>query len=107
MSTEVNTTIEILGKTYQIKCPEADVAALHQAAEYLEQKMTEMRDTGNVLSIDRIAVITALNISHQFLSLEKQTTLQANTIQHSIKSLESKLENALLKSMRLEISSAE
>ena len=34
-TTQVNTTIEILGKPYSIRCEEHEVALLQQAAEYL------------------------------------------------------------------------
>jgi cell division protein ZapA len=66
-------SIEILGKTYQIKCHAHEVSSLQKAAEFLEEKMRVTRDGAGVLSIDRIAVITALNIAHQFLNLENLT----------------------------------
>lgn len=94
MTKEASTTIEIMGKTYQIKCPENEVQALQKAAHYLEDKMQELRDSGKVLSMDRIAVLVALNISHQYLSLESENNAAMDTIQGRLQSLYKKLNHA-------------
>lgn len=107
MSNEVSgTTIEIMGKAYHIKCPETEVNALQQAAQYLEEKMRIMRDAG-VMNIDRAAVITALNVVHQLLSLEQQKNTHFQKINQRLSDLQHKVERVLSQSAQLELHPAE
>src|SRR5690349_21749044 len=107
MSNELSdTAIQIMGKVYQIKCPEADVSALHKAAQYLEEKMHMMRDAG-VVSLDRVAIITALNVVHQLLTVEKQKNHYFQSINQRIMDLQGKVELALSQSAQMELQSAE
>jgi cell division protein ZapA len=99
-------TIEILGKSYQIKCPPSEIDSLQQAAAYLEEKMRITRDVAGVLSIDRIAVVTALNIAHQFVNQENQKNNYLR-MEQGLKTLQNKLENALHPHAQLELSSVE
>ena len=61
--TQVN--IKILEKEYQISCPASERAALLDSAEMLNRKMREIRDTGKVIGLDRIAVMAALNMANE------------------------------------------
>jgi cell division protein ZapA len=63
-------TVNILDRDYQISCSPEEEALLRSAATYLDEKMREVRDRGNVIGIDRIAVMAALNIAHEFLQLK-------------------------------------
>ena len=101
-----HTSIEIMGKIYQIKCPEDEVPALRRAAEYLQEKMRHMRETG-VLSIDRVAVITALNIVHQLLTVEQHKNQYAQTVNQRLLDLQAKVDLALAQSAQMELQSAE
>lgn len=107
MSNETpDTSVEIMGKVYQIKCPEDEVPALRRAADYLQEKMRKMRETG-VLSVDRVAVITALNIVHQLLTVEQHKDQQAQSINLRLSELQTKVEQALALSAQMELQSAE
>src|SRR5690348_3583572 len=101
-----DTPIEIMGKTYQIKCPESEVSALHRAAEYLEEKMHDMREAG-ILSLDRVAIITALNVVHQLQTLERQKSHHLQMMNQRLLDLQAKVENALAQSAQMELQSAE
>lgn len=72
-------TVNILDRDYQIACKSEEKESLIAAAKFLDQKMREIRDRGNVIGIDRIAVMAALNITHDFLQLkpleEEQRTI--------------------------------
>lgn len=93
----IRTTIEILGKTFQIKCSPNDVESLQRSAMYLEDKMNAMREEGKVLSLDRIAIITALNITHQFLMLESQTRHEKQTMTQRLNDIHTKMDASLSK----------
>lgn len=99
----INTTIEILGKPYPIRCAESEANGLQQAAEYLNQKMLEVRDSGKAINLERIAIITALNIAHQFLQLDQQKTTLFSKINQRINFLQDKVDTALNKTLQTEL----
>lgn len=70
-------TVRLLDKEYQIACPDDERDALTESAELLHRKMKEIRDSGKVIGVDRIAVMAALNLCHEMLQ-GKSSTLQAD-----------------------------
>jgi cell division protein ZapA len=64
-------SIRILEKEYQVACPIEERTDLLDAAEYLNGKMREIRDTGSVLGLDRIAVMAALNLANELLKVKR------------------------------------
>ena len=84
----------ILDKAYKIACPPSEQDNLRRSAQYLDRKMREIRGSGKVIGLERIAVIAALNISHELLSLRQQQAGQTASPEH-IAQLLQKLENAL------------
>jgi cell division protein ZapA len=99
----IGATIEILGKYYQIRCPESQQQALHEAAAFLNDKMKEVQDTGKVIDPQRIAVITALNISYLYLQQDQQKSSFMGKINQKISQLQDKLDHAINKSMQAEL----
>jgi len=61
-------TINLLGREFRVACREGDEAALLASVEYVNRRMKEVRDTGKVAGNERIALLAALNIAHEFLS---------------------------------------
>ena len=59
--------VQILGKEYPVACSPEEQHELLIAARYLDEKMRMIRDTGRVIGTERIAVMAALNIAHEFL----------------------------------------
>jgi cell division protein ZapA len=59
--------VKILEKEYQISCPADERKALIDSAEMLNLKMREIRDSGKVVGLDRIAVMAALNIANDLI----------------------------------------
>lgn len=99
----VNTTIEILGKPYPIRCPESELQSLQEAAEYLNQKMSEVQESGKAINIERIAIITALNIAYQFLQIDQQKSTLVSKINQRISNLQDRLDTAINKPMQTEL----
>lgn len=64
-------SIRILEKEYQVACPVEERTDLLDAAEYLNGKMREIRESGAVMGLDRIAVMAALNMANELLKLKK------------------------------------
>ena len=77
--TQPNTvTVHILDKEYCIACPADERANLESAARYLDGKMREIRSSGKVIGADRIAVMAALNITHDLLHKQERPDVQAS-----------------------------
>jgi len=64
--------IRILEKEYFITCPHEERSALLDSAEFLNNRMREVRDGGKVVGLDRIAVMVALNLTNELLQLKKR-----------------------------------
>ena len=64
--------VQILGKEYPVSCPDDEQHELLIAARYLDEKMREIRDIGRIIGTERIAVMAALNITHELLQLRQR-----------------------------------
>ena len=60
--------VTILDREFRVACPEDERAELLESVSYLDKKMREVRDTGKVATIERIAIMAALNITHELLT---------------------------------------
>lgn len=103
MSNALPINISILDKEYKIACPSGEQPALIASAEYLDSKMREVRDGGNIIGSERIAVITALNIAHELLNSNKLNGELGEILPPRLKSLENKINEALQKARQMEI----
>jgi len=96
-------TIHILDKEYMIACTEDERHDLQRSADYLDTKMREIRDSGKIIGSDRIAVMAALNISHELLTQGGGTTQTDTSVGTRIRSIQEKIDDALYRSRQLEI----
>lgn len=95
MSTETSTLeVFILDKSYRISSPESEQDSLRASAQYLDRKMREIRGGGKVIGLERIAVIAALNITHELLSASRQVEADTDS-RAAIARLISKVEKSL------------
>ena len=60
-------SVRILDKEYQVACPPEERTDLLDSAEVLNAMMLEIRDSGRVVGLDRIAVMAALNMANDLL----------------------------------------
>jgi cell division protein ZapA len=103
MSKPLAINISILDKEYKIACPSGEQPALLASAEYLDNKMREVRDSGSIIGSERIAVITALNIAHELLNSNQQSDKLDKGLSPRLKNLENKISEALQKARQMEI----
>ena len=74
MSAELQTVrVHILDKDYQVACPAEQRDALVESARYLDQQMRAIRQSGKVIGLERIAVMAALNITHELIQRGEQS----------------------------------
>ena len=59
--------ISIMGRNFRVSCKDEEQAGLLEAVDYLNRRMEEIRDQGKIVGLERIAIMAALNITHDFL----------------------------------------
>ena len=103
MTESLPISVSILDKDYKIVCPAGEQPALLASEEYLDGKMREVRDSGNIMGSERIAVITALNITNELLNASRGNDVVSGEISPRLKNLESKISLVLERARQLEI----
>jgi cell division protein ZapA len=88
-------TIRILEKEYNVACPAEEKPALVASAELLNHKMREIRDSGKVVGLDRVAVMAALNLANELLKAQGQDEELKNIVGLRIKAMREHLDTAL------------
>lgn len=88
--------INILGREFRVACPESEQDALLFAAQYLDQKMREIREQGKVIGVERIAVMAALNIAFELHNRPKQNGVDISAMERKIELMEAMIDKALL-----------
>lgn len=85
--------VKILDKEYQVACPREERQALQQSAQLLDERMKAIKGTGAVIGLERIAVMAALNLSHELLQAKSSGGSSAATT--DIQRLHDKADQAL------------
>ncbi len=96
-------SVRILEKEYQVACPASERTALLDSAEILNQRMREIRDSGKVVGLDRIAVMAALNMANELLSARESEKSIENTLGDRIRVLSDRVESALGSTQQLDL----
>jgi cell division protein ZapA len=63
----VQLDIRILGREFKVACKEEERAELLEAVSYVDAKMREIRDSGKIAGVERVAIMAALNIANDLL----------------------------------------
>jgi cell division protein ZapA len=95
--------VTILEKEYLIACEESEKESLRSSADFLNQKMNEMKRDGGVIGSERIAVMTALNITNELLAYKKENQDYTSSIDSTLKRLQSKINDALVRDTQMDI----
>jgi cell division protein ZapA len=93
--------VNLLGRTYRVACDDREREALMQAVAYLDGKMNEIRKAGKVMGAERIAVMAALNVAHELLSVRLGTGLDVGQAKRRLLALESQIDAAIAKQEKL------
>ena len=70
--------VNILDKDYQVSCPPEERRALDNAAAELDGRMRAIRASGNIIGVERIAVMAALNLCHELQSIKENQPSSPN-----------------------------
>ncbi len=96
MSGEIKTLdIKILDRELRVACPEEERGELLDAVAYLDRKMREIRDAGKIASVERIAIMAALNITHELLSIKVGKGVDLADFKRRMAAMETAIDEAL------------
>ncbi|NOR18980.1 MAG: cell division protein ZapA [Xanthomonadales bacterium] len=95
--------VKILEKEYQISCKADERAALLDSAELLDSKMRQIRESGKVTGLDRIAVMAALNMANELLLARGQGETLETDAAVRIQAMRERVESALQHGQQLEL----
>jgi cell division protein ZapA len=96
-------SVRIMEKEFVVACPYEERAALLDAAEFLNGRMREIKESGKVVGLDRIAVMAALNLAHEFLKTRDRESKLDSGAGHRVRALRERVEGALEKGQQLEL----
>lgn len=96
-------SVRILEKEYFVACPPEERAALLDSAELLNGRMKEIRDSGKIVGLDRIAVMAALNLAHEVIRLRARDSGSEQETTHRLRHLRERVEAALENGQQLEL----
>ena len=88
-------SVAILEREYQFTCQPEERTALKEAAAFLDERMREVKGAGRLMALERVAVMTALNLSDELLKLQKNEKQRQDTVDSRIRLLADELDNAL------------
>ena len=91
----VSVTVRIFDKEYVVSCPSEDREDLLASARELDQRMQEMRTSGKVLGVERMAVLAALNVIYERDQIKSNRGGALDSAQEAIRRLENKLDAAI------------
>lgn len=94
-SDPVAVVIQILDKEYTVACPPEERDGLLESARQLSARMREVRDSGKVMGAERMAVMTALNVIHEYNRERQERDRIISETDAAIRALEGKLAGAL------------
>jgi cell division protein ZapA len=101
MSDTKSLQITIMGRDFRVACAEHEQAGLLQAVDYLNKKMLEIRDSGKVIGLERIAIMAALNIAHEFLSVKVGGRFDMAELKRRMTNMETAIDQAMSEQAKL------
>lgn len=95
MTETVQVKLQILGKDYLLGCPESERVTLVESAAYLNRKLQEVKQGGKVVSNERMVVVSALNIIHEYFQYKNEVEKDQLNLNSELLSLQDKISLAL------------
>ncbi|MEX1033338.1 MAG: cell division protein ZapA [Cellvibrionaceae bacterium] len=94
MSDSHTVTVSLLDKDYQIACPPDEQEALYRASRSLDARLRAIRDGGNVVGLERVVIMAALNLSYE-LQAANERSANSSLDDDLLQTLSDKVDRAL------------
>ena len=96
-------SVRILDKEYQVACPANERTDLLDSAEILNTKMREIRDSGRIVGLDRIAVMAALNMANDLIHAQVRDQALDGDISDRLKHISDRVDSVLSNTQQLDL----
>lgn len=93
--------ISIMGREFRVACPENEEATLLQAVQLLDTRMHDIRSNGKVIGLEKIAIMAALNMTHEFLQTKVPGGIDIGAFQRRIDGMNSTIDAVLQEQTQL------
>jgi cell division protein ZapA len=93
--------ITIMGRNFRVSCKEDEQASLLEAVEYLNRRMEEIRDQGKIVGLERIAIMAALNITHEYLGAKVGGDFDMAAFKRRMNQMETVIDQAMAEQAKL------
>ena len=87
--------VSILDKEYLISCPDDEREQLLAVADFINEKLLEVRQTGNVIGTERTVIMAMLNIANELLAYKRENKDYTESVDVVVKRLQTKIDGAL------------
>ncbi len=94
MSTAKSVDVQIMGREFAVSCTDEEYQGLMDAVDYLDKKMRDIRDSGKISGVERIAIMAALNLSHEVLNT-KSGDIDIGDYKRRITVMQSQIDEAI------------
>jgi cell division protein ZapA len=103
--TDERTTVnvKIFGREYPFSCPADQVESLEKAARSLNERMNEIQEAGRLSSTERIAVMAALNATHELMALQEKHERYAKSVNEYVQRMQDRLKESLQEDQQLSL----
>lgn len=85
--------VSIMGRNFTVSCTDEERPGLINAVNFLDKKMRDIRDSGKVIGVERIAIMTALNLAHELLN-SKSGDIDVGDIRRRIAIMQDQIDEA-------------
>ncbi|RUO28054.1 cell division protein ZapA [Aliidiomarina sedimenti] len=87
--------IRLLDRNYRVMCPDGQESALREAARQLDQRLNETKSATKLTNVEQIAVMTALNICHEWIEDKTQQSKHTAALEDKVRLLQATIEKAM------------
>jgi cell division protein ZapA len=87
--------VNIMGREFCIACSEDERNSLLKAVDHLNGRMREIKESGKVVGAERIAIMAALNITHELLASRADSGFDAGEFKRRIGGMQTTIEQVI------------
>ena len=96
-------TVQIMGNEYHVSSPTDQIEKLESAARELDKRMREIKSGGNIIGIERIAVMAALNMAYEIQQGHSAGGENSENIELRINKLQQDINSTLASNAQMEL----
>lgn len=87
--------VRILDRDYRVMCLPEERRGLMEAALFLDGQMREIRDSGKIMAVEKIAVMCALNLADELLKTRQGELERREKVDQRVHELAQRLDQTL------------